>query len=58
VAVEYDGEWHADGTRLRRDRRRLNRLVAEGWTVLHVTADRLRHEFDLLARELFACLAR
>jgi hypothetical protein len=38
--------------RLRADRRRLNRLTAAGWTVLHVTADRLRHDVDRPVREL------
>lgn len=38
VAVEYDGRWHGDPGQLQRDRRRLNELVAAGWTVIHVTA--------------------
>jgi very-short-patch-repair endonuclease len=38
VAVEYDGAWHGKPGQLARDRRRLNALVAAGWTVLHVTA--------------------
>jgi very-short-patch-repair endonuclease len=38
--------------RLRADRRRLDRLTAAGWTVLHVTADRLRHDVDRPVREL------
>jgi very-short-patch-repair endonuclease len=58
VAVEYDGEWHADAAQLRRDRRRLNQLTAAGWTVLHVTADRLRHQLDQVVAEIAACLAR
>jgi hypothetical protein len=58
VAVEYDGEWHADAAQLRRDRRRLNRLTAAGWTVLHVTADRLQHDLDAVVQEIAACLAR
>jgi hypothetical protein len=45
VAVEYDGQWHADADQLRRDRRRLNQLVADGWLVIHVTGDRLRRDF-------------
>lgn len=57
VALEYDGTWHADAGQLRHDRRRLNRLLAEGWTVLHATADRLRHEPDLVVAEVAACLA-
>ncbi|MGB9377764.1 MAG: hypothetical protein WCB04_09670, partial [Mycobacteriales bacterium] len=38
VAVEYDGAWHGAAGQLGRDRRRLNALVAAGWTVVHVTA--------------------
>ncbi|MGH3714505.1 MAG: hypothetical protein ACRDT4_13740 [Micromonosporaceae bacterium] len=38
VAVEYDGVWHAAASQLRRDRQRLNRLLAAGWLVHHVTA--------------------
>ena len=38
VAVEYDGAWHGNPGQLGRDRRRLNALVAVGWTVVHVTA--------------------
>jgi hypothetical protein len=38
VAVEYDGAWHAAPGQLAHDRRRLNALVAAGWTVIHVTA--------------------
>jgi hypothetical protein len=45
VAVEYDGHWHADAEQLHHDRRRLNQLVAAGWTVLHVTSLRLRADF-------------
>ncbi|MGY1661366.1 endonuclease domain-containing protein [Geodermatophilus sp. SYSU D00705] len=50
VAVEYDGAWHADPTQLVRDRRRLDALVAAGWTVLHVTAADLRDPEALVAR--------
>ncbi len=57
VAVEYDGAWHGDPGQLTRDRRRLNALVAAGWTVLHVTAADLRQPEDLVAR-VAALLAR
>lgn len=50
VAVEYDGGWHAEPGQFARDRRRLNRLVAAGWTVLHVTAADLRDPDALIAR--------
>lgn len=56
VALEYDGTWHTDADQLRKDRRRLNRLAAAGWTVLHVTADRLRNEFEPLVTEIKVCL--
>ena len=52
VGLEYDGIWHADAVQLRADRRRLNRLTAAAWTILHVTADRLQHDLDLLVRDL------
>ena len=56
VAVEYDGQWHADADRTHLDRRRLNQLVAAGWLVLHVTGRRLRKEFPVLVREIRAAL--
>ena len=56
MAVEYDGQWHADAEQLHRDRRRLNQLVAAGWLVLHVTSQRLRHDFAGIVRETRAAL--
>jgi very-short-patch-repair endonuclease len=56
VAVEYDGQWHADPDQLTRDRYRLNQLVAAGWLVLHVTGRRLHREFPALVREIRAAL--
>lgn len=50
VAVEYDGAWHAESGQFARDRRRLNRLTAAGWTVLHVTAADLRDPAAVVAR--------
>ncbi|TKJ35661.1 hypothetical protein A6V29_14205 [Blastococcus sp. CCUG 61487] len=50
IAIEYDGLWHAERQAFLSDRRRLNRLVAAGWVVLHVTADDLRHPEQLAAR--------
>ncbi|RKN35372.1 endonuclease domain-containing protein [Micromonospora musae] len=52
VAVEYDGVWHHDPEQLHRDRRRLNRLVGQGWTVLHVTAKRLKDDFEGVVTEI------
>ncbi|TYP89791.1 DUF559 domain-containing protein [Blastococcus xanthinilyticus] len=50
LAVEYDGAWHAEPGQFAKDRRRLDRLVAIGWTVLHVTAADLRDPVALVAR--------
>ena len=50
VAIEYDGAWHAAPGQFAKDRRRLNDLVAAGWTVLHVTAAELRDPAGLIAR--------
>lgn len=50
LAIEYDGLWHAERGAFVRDRSRLNRLTAAGWTVLHVTAEDLRRPDGLLAR--------
>jgi hypothetical protein len=49
VAVEYDGAWHAEPGRFAKDRRRLNRLQAAGWTVVFVTAADLHRPAQLLA---------
>jgi very-short-patch-repair endonuclease len=56
VAVEYDGAWHGTPGQLARDRRRLNALVAAGWTVLHVTAADM-HEPDSVVGAVCALLA-
>ncbi len=58
VAVEYDGLWHADAEQLHRDRQRLNRLVAAGWLVLHVTGRRMKADFAGVLREVQAALHR
>jgi very-short-patch-repair endonuclease len=50
VAVEYDGYWHAEGGQFSKDRQRLNRLAAAGWTVVHVTASDLRDPAALVAQ--------
>ncbi|WBB66102.1 hypothetical protein [Micromonospora sp. WMMD812] len=57
VAVDYDGQWHADPDRLHTDRRRLNQLAAGGWLVLHVTSRRLHNDFPGLVREVRTALA-
>lgn len=58
VAVEYDGLWHGDPGQFHLDRRRLNRLLGNDWIVLHVTAQRLRDDFDGFVAELRAALRR
>jgi hypothetical protein len=50
IAIEYDGLWHAERRAFLDDRRRLNRLVAAGWTVVHVTVEDLRRPERLVAR--------
>ncbi|MCW0211851.1 MAG: hypothetical protein OJJ54_00665 [Pseudonocardia sp.] len=57
VAVEYDGGWR-DGElwALNRDRARLNRVRAAGWTVLFVTAPLLRTPRKMI-NEVKAALA-
>ena len=56
VAVEYDGAWHAEPGQFAKDRRRLDALVATGWTVLHVTAAD-RRDPDVLIAGIRALLA-
>jgi very-short-patch-repair endonuclease len=48
IAIEYDGAWHALREQLQRDRDRLNRLHAAGWTVVHITADMLRRPHAII----------
>jgi hypothetical protein len=50
VALEYDGVWHGQAQQVGKDRRRLNRLTAAGWTVIFVTAEDMRDPIVLLAR--------
>ena len=50
LAIEYDGLHHAGREAFFADRRRLDRLTAAGWTVVHVTAEDMRHPVRLLAR--------
>lgn len=50
LAIEDDGPWHAERRAFLDDRRRLNRLDAAGWIVLHVTVDDLRRPEVLIAR--------
>ena len=50
VALEYEGVWHGESQNVARDRDRLNRLAAAGWTVVFVTAADLRNPVALIAR--------
>lgn len=50
LAIEYDGMWHGERTAFLDDRRRLSRLVAAGWIIVHVTAEDLDHPERLLTR--------
>ncbi len=50
VALEYEGRWHGERQQVARDRRRLNRLTAAGWTVVFVTAEDLFDPGRLIAR--------
>lgn len=58
LAVEYDGSWR-EGQQwaLNRDRDRLNRVQAEGWEVVFVTAQ-LLHDPAHMVRTIRAALAR
>jgi very-short-patch-repair endonuclease len=58
LAIEIDGAWHASGRQLTKDHRRLNRLVAAGWTVLHFTAADLYLRPDEVVGSVRAQLAR
>jgi very-short-patch-repair endonuclease len=57
IAIEYDGAWHGRPGQLARDRRRLNALVAAGWTVLHVTAADM-HEPTVVVASVRTLLGR
>jgi very-short-patch-repair endonuclease len=50
LAIEYDGLYHAEARTFFADRRRLDRLTAAGWTVIHVTAEDMRNPQRLVAR--------
>lgn len=58
VAVEYEGRWHGERQNVAKDRRRLNRLTAAGWTVIFVTAEDLVRPVELVARIAAALAVR
>lgn len=55
LAIEYDGQWHADRSQLGRDRARLRELNQAGWYVYHVTKEDLRNP-DALVRNIKAVI--
>jgi hypothetical protein len=57
LAVEYDGQWHADRDQLARDRERIRNLNAAGWYVFPVTRNDLR-DLDGLVRTIAALIAQ
>lgn len=58
VAVEYDGAWHADPERTRRDRSRRQRLSNCGWRVIVVTAHRLANDRKGVLDEVWTALTQ
>lgn len=57
VAVEYDGQWHADRQQLHRDRSRLRELNAAGWYVYPVTREDT-YDMPRLVAQIAALLDR
>lgn len=57
VVVEYDGSWRNEPWALNRDRERLNRVHAEGWEIVFVTAELLRDPIRMV-RTVRGALAR
>lgn len=58
VIVEYDGAVHLQDKQRRRDARRRNELLADGWLVFTVTGDDLRNPRRLRAEVARALAAR
>lgn len=50
LVVEYEGEYHFDGTQIARDDVRVARLVAAGWRVIRLAAHDLRDMDGVVAR--------
>ena len=57
LALEYDGQWHADRNQLARDRERIRRLNAAVWYVYPVTRNDLR-DIDRLVENVRALIRR
>lgn len=52
TAVEYDGRWHRKRRQIRHDKARRKRLMAEGWTFVVVTAEKLRGDYRTILDEV------
>ncbi|MCY4726239.1 DUF559 domain-containing protein [Nocardioides sp. STR2] len=59
IVIEADSfEWHGDRTALRRDARRYDLLVANGWTVLRFSWEDVMHDPDFVRAVLRATVER
>ena len=59
IVIEADSfEWHGDRTALRRDARRYDLLVANGWTVLRFSWEDVMHDPDFVRAVLQATVVR
>ncbi|WP_127473305.1 hypothetical protein [Microbacterium sulfonylureivorans] len=59
VLIEYDGEIHRlDEAQYRLDKEQLDRILAEGWVVIHVLKQHLTHPRGIAARVRRALQAR
>jgi hypothetical protein len=59
LGAEYDGLHHVGSSaQMGRDRKRHNALTRIGWTMLYVTADRMRNDFDGIVAEVRASMRR
>jgi very-short-patch-repair endonuclease len=50
VAIEYQGDYHRDPERWRRDMTRISRLESDSWFVIQLNADDLRDPTELVVR--------
>lgn len=57
LAVEYDGQWHADRNQLARDRVRIRNLNAAGWYIYPVTRNDMR-DLDRTVRAIAALVTK
>ena len=59
IVLEADSfEWHGDRAALRRDARRYDLLVANGWTVLRFAWEDVMHDQDWVRSVLAAVVGR